>query len=281
MYTLPNPSIYNTPAPAAPMVPYAPLPPGQAYAPAAYMGTQTPPLAMPVQHAAYSGFTATHAPAAPPAAAAPLRTLVRANEANLVLLCGMAYDASSSMSGSKITATADASVLAKDEFAQMVRLHKRCRLYEASFNDTARTVMPWTDAAQAGARPALSANGCTDIYGALMLLHSEIGKERQDLLSQGLNPRAVALLMSDGGHNGAGNPEDAAKRLRDDGIILVTLAFGSDADFGALQRMAYSPAHAYTAANPQALKDFFQRFGKTVTQSHPALLQQSMATMTR
>ena len=268
MNTLPNPSIYST----------APQQPAQAYAPpAGHMGTQTPPLAMPVGHAAFSGFTQARAPVA----AAPLNTLVRSNEVNLVLLCGFALDASSSMAGSKIAATADACALAKTEFGQMQKAHKRCRIYEASFSDTARTVTPWTDAAQASGRPALSASGGPDIYAGLMLLGAEIGKERQACLAQGLNPRAVALLMSDGGHNGSGNPEEAAQRLRADGILLVTLAFGGDADVGALQRMAYTPAHAYTADNAQQLLEFFKRFGKTVTQSHPAMLQQSMATLTR
>ncbi len=94
-------------------------------------------------------------------------------------------------------------------------------------------------------------------------------------------PRPIVLLLTDGVHNmGAPEPEGAADELKRE-ADLVCVAFGADADFGRLERLANTPAHAVRCDSGTDLRGYFVQVATTMAsaaktgQSAAALLGQS------
>lgn len=82
----------------------------------------------------------------------------------------------------------------------------------------------------------LSAGGSTNIGQAVDTAHGELTSSRD-------RPDAndVMVLLSNGLPNRGTDPEDEADEAKNDGIRLITIAFGEDADDSLMQRMASDP----------------------------------------
>jgi uncharacterized protein YegL len=135
------------------------------------------------------------------------------------------------------------------------------------FNDGAKVAHPFTKATLLDGKVApISAGGETNITAALEFAKSqfEMGRSPQPEGVSFVLP--VTLLMSDGCHNVGVGPTAAAEALRQQSL-LVTVAFGSDADEDLLRAIATTPQHFYRCQNGRALRDFCAVFGKTLTWS--------------
>lgn len=76
--------------------------------------------------------------------------------------------------------------------------------------------------------------------------------------------RPIVILMTDG-HNTETPPPDAAATLLKAKADLICVAFGANADFALLQRLANTPQHAIRAATGTDLRRFFQAVGRTMS----------------
>jgi len=140
------------------------------------------------------------------------------------------------------------------------------------FNCDPHLVLDVTAAEQALAKmPPMQCDGSTDIKKAIEKAETIV--QRLPLQDQA---RPIVLLLSDGAHNGDGDPVMAADRLKAFADI-VTIAFGDDADEEMLRHVATSNQHYYHCTDGADLRFFFQEVGTTLsiamqTQEDPALL---------
>ncbi len=75
----------------------------------------------------------------------------------------------------------------------------------------------------------------------------------------------VVVIMSDGHLGDTARAVRAANELKDAGVTIIAIGFGSDADTATLQRIATSPAH-YAFADVGTLVGVFAKVGKTISQ---------------
>lgn len=78
---------------------------------------------------------------------------------------------------------------------------------------------------------------------------------------------AVAIIMSDGQLGDGAQAELEANRLKQQGVKVITIGFGTDADEAQLRRLASAPDH-YAYANVGQLKPLFALVGKTLSQQN-------------
>jgi uncharacterized protein YegL len=69
----------------------------------------------------------------------------------------------------------------------------------------------------------------------------------------------VAILMSDGMNNHLGNPVEQARRLKANGIILLTMGYAQSEGKDTMQQIASDPAYYFDSADGAALTDNFQK----------------------
>lgn len=136
------------------------------------------------------------------------------------------------------------------------------------FNDDANVVHPFTKATLLDGKVApISAGGETNITAALELakLQFETGRSLQPEGVRYVPP--VTLFMSDGCHNVGVGPTAAADALKQISL-LVTVAFGNDADENLLKAIATTEQHSYRIRNGgRELRDFFAAVGNTLSLS--------------
>ncbi|MBQ0942253.1 VWA domain-containing protein [Ideonella sp. 4Y16] len=77
----------------------------------------------------------------------------------------------------------------------------------------------------------------------------------------------VYLLMSDGCTGFVDEAVQEAEAAKRDGVTIVTVGFGDDADMDLLGRLATSPAHCKHAADAASLREFFAQVGATLRDS--------------
>lgn len=113
-----------------------------------------------------------------------------------------------------------------------------------AFNNTANLRVPLTDdkAALNDSIELIQANGETNIRDAIETAHTELvngSAARGDATK-------VLVLLSDGTPTVGGNPVPAADAAKDDGVRIITIAYGNDADTALLEQIA-TEGDAYEA----------------------------------
>ncbi len=182
-------------------------------------------------------------------------------------------DNSGSMAGTGKAVHASA---ASDECVKAAGCDENVLLGVVDFADSATVRHDLTAAPQlkeSGVRP-IEPNGGTNITAGLDAareLLERLGAEEQ---AKALRP--VTVLFSDGQHNVGADPRDAARRLKEKSI-LVTVAYGDDADETLLRELATSPEHFYRCAKGDDLRTFFMVMGATLTATRAARQNATMA----
>jgi uncharacterized protein YegL len=135
------------------------------------------------------------------------------------------------------------------------------------FSDDANVVHTFTKATALNGKVApISAGGETNITAALELAKSQF-ETRRPRLPEGVRfVLPVTLLMSDGCHNVGVGPTAAADALKQISL-LVTVAFGADADEDLLKAIATTPQHFYRCRDGKELRAFCAEFGETMSLS--------------
>lgn len=93
---------------------------------------------------------------------------------------------------------------------------------------------------------------CQGLYDAIQLLNEPIAQKKR------------IILLTDG-HSTDGNPQDLAIQCKSKGIIIDTIAFGSDADVNLLKWMASETGGLFTLAeSPLQLQQTYQKLNYSV-----------------
>lgn len=106
--------------------------------------------------------------------------------------------------------------------------------------------------------PGLNVDSMTDITKAAQAAEKVILGVSED------QARPVVVLLSDGAHNGSGDPVATAENVKLHADI-VSVAFGDDADEQMLTKIASSPQHFYRCQSGQELRSFFNEVGTTMS----------------
>ncbi|MFO1064749.1 MAG: VWA domain-containing protein [Pirellulales bacterium] len=105
------------------------------------------------------------------------------------------------------------------------------------------------------------ANGSTSISGGI--------QSGFNILKRGRSPEFVErtmILMTDGIHNTGIDPEIPAASVAAEGIVIHTIAFGTDADFGRMQQIAaIGHGRAFKADNGTQLNQVFREIALTLS----------------
>ena len=107
--------------------------------------------------------------------------------------------------------------------------------------------------------------GGTSLAPALCLAQAEIAKYSVRP-NRRLQP-PVAIIFSDGQLGDGHQAEIEANRLKQQGVKVISIGFGADADEAQLRRLASAPDH-YVYANVGQLKPLFALVGKTLSQQN-------------
>lgn len=112
-------------------------------------------------------------------------------------------------------------------------------------------------------------SGCTSAAPALVLAQNA---------EKTFTPRperrrvpGIAVLMSDGHLDDRAEAIRVANDMKQAGITIITIGFGTGADVAALQAIATSPQH-YAYANLGSLVGLFSKVGKTISQQLTAAI---------
>jgi len=188
------------------------------------------------------------------------RTKVHAMQRVFLLL-----DDSGSMSGAKAEATnAAAQALLGHLAAPGFRDGFRVSLI--TFDDEASVHGDHAPAASLLGKAAVVGRGGTDVFTALQAANrSRTAWQPDPSLHEVAAP--VYLLMSDGCTTNTVAAQREADAAKADGVVVVTVGFGSDADRSFLQGVATSPAHFRHAATAAELAEFFAQVGATLRDS--------------
>lgn len=160
---------------------------------------------------------------------------------------GLTLDESGSMGGSKIDNAKNGSKVLVDTLSAQ----DQSALISFDGSATLRQELTTNKTAVKNAIDALTAGGSTDIADGVERTHTE--------LINGTNARGnvtkVMVVLSDGQSN-AQDAIAAANASQDDGIRVITIAYGSGADFQTLEAMASSPGDAYNASETDVSQVF-------------------------
>lgn len=188
------------------------------------------------------------------------RTKVHATQRVFLLL-----DDSGSMSGAKALATnAAANALLGHLSGPGFRDGFLVSLI--TFDDEAQVHNDHARASDLLGKAAVSGRGGTDVAAALRAANlSRAAWQRNPALHEVAAP--VFLLMSDGCTTNSVAAQREADVAKAEGVVIVAVGFGSDADRGFLQAVATSPAHFRHAATAEDLTGFFAQVGATLRDS--------------
>ncbi len=190
---------------------------------------------------------------------APRHTRCQPHSARLRVV--LLRDASGSMKGQKAREASQATNALYHELRQVpTGAQVRCGVID--FSDTAILIQSLTSLDACPVRlEDLQADGGTNITDALRLA-GRILTEPQDC-------HDVVILFSDGEDTCGDAPDDpieAAADLKQRGILLLTVAYGDDADLTTLEAIATSTRHCYRrTVGAEALKQFLGHVGRTLT----------------
>ncbi len=108
------------------------------------------------------------------------------------------------------------------------------------------------------------ANGGTAMDQGIVMAQRELKTARA-------RPEAnqIIVLLTDGKQSGAA-PLAAAKKARDDGVRLITIGLGADADQSLLRDMASQPSDSYYAPSAGDLDRIYATIAETVLQANAA-----------
>lgn len=182
-------------------------------------------------------------------------TLDRPKWAILRQLAILIRDCSASMSGDKACDSEAASA----ELVRTLALPYNKDAFDLAiidFSSRANVVCTVTAATETMV-PAMTIESMTDITKALIEAEKVAASAPLD------QARPVCVLFSDGAHNGSGDPEAIANRMKSS-VDIVTVAFGADADEDLLCRIASSPQHFYRCRSGSELRMFFHEVATTL-----------------
>jgi len=186
---------------------------------------------------------------------------VRADCASLTqpLDVALGYDTSLAMGGSRIgdmkrsvPAFADGLDMSRSRVA-LLSYHRNVEFHAELTNDRAALV-----AAAEGLFPRPGSN----MIMALRGLRAALQRGRDTALPE---TAQVAVLLVGSPHEGdAADVEAEAQRLKDDGILLVTVALGGGADLALLERIASSPEHVHAEGTSALYPDLLGHIAGTL-----------------
>jgi Mg-chelatase subunit ChlD len=106
--------------------------------------------------------------------------------------------------------------------------------------------------------------GSTNIRHALKVVRKMIRSHGGDEQDRWHPP--VVVLFSDGEVTSGGDPIPLADEIKQAGVVIVTVAYGKDADLEMLRAIASSPQHCYRrSASGDELRRFMASVGRTLT----------------
>lgn len=196
---------------------------------------------------------------------------VQARRLRVVLM----RDVSLSMQGEKATEATQASNALLSELRQTpLSADLQCAVID--FAEDAELILPVRPITQVSRPldPILVISG-TNIEKPLRLADQILMPESGE--------QDVVILFSDGEDVCGSDPIAAANALKQRRVIIVTVAFGDDADLDTLQRIATSAHHHYQrSVGANALQTFLGAVGRTVTHTltYGGDLNQTLANLT-
>lgn len=198
------------------------------------------------------------------------RTKVRGLQRVFLLL-----DDSASMTGPKAAAT---NVAGNDLLGYLAAPGFRdgFQVSLITFDDTATVQADHARPSELLGRAAVTGKGGTDVHAALVAANRSRRAWQRDPSVHEVAP-PVYLLMSDGCTTNTVAAQQEADAAKADGVTIVAVGFGSDADRAFLSGVASSPAHFKLAATPDDLKEFFAQVGATLRDSQRAGLHPGQA----
>lgn len=135
-----------------------------------------------------------------------------------------------------------------------------------TFDDTAKVEFEHAQPSAVLGQSSVVGRGGTDIHAAMLAANSSRRAWTPRPDQQELAP-PVYVLMTDGCTCNAEAALAEAEAAKREGVTIVTVGFGGDADRSLLSQMATSPAHAKFAASAQELREFFAQVGATLRDS--------------
>lgn len=198
------------------------------------------------------------------------RTKVRGTQRVFLLL-----DDSGSMSGAKSAAT---NAAGNDLLSYLATPGFRDGFHVSliTFDDSATVHVDHARPSDLLGRVAVTGKGGTDVHAALVAANRCRRAWQRDPSVHEVAP-PVYLLMSDGCTGNVLAAQHEADAAKDDGVTIVAVGFGSDADRAFLTGVASSPAHFRQAATPDDLKGFFAQVGATLRDSQRAGMHPGVA----
>lgn len=173
-------------------------------------------------------------------------------------------DASGSMAGHKAHQADQGS---QDLVAELASPANRDAFFIAviDFETTARVVHPPARASERlGALTPLAIGGATNLCHGLELAQQLIQEHRRTAAPSTHPP--VVVIYSDGAFNEGGSPVPVAGQLKQQEALILSVAYGEDADLDTLRAIATSPEHCYArAASGNELRRFMAQVGRTLT----------------
>ncbi len=187
-------------------------------------------------------------------------------------------DVSGSMHGQK-TADACAALAALREELASPANRDGFDLAVVAYADSASAILPARRASQTA--PAdlvvrVSLGGSTNFAAALTEARREIDRA---LAAESRQLRPVVVFLTDGHWNTGPDPIPLAADLRSVADV-VCIAFGSDADLQALERLATSPQHVARCRTGPELLAYFAQVGRSMSESRASGTPASIALAT-
>ena len=182
----------------------------------------------------------------------------------LMQLVILLRDGSGSMSGRKAREATIASGDLVLQLADPVNQNAfHCGVID--FSSTANTTHPVTQATELAHKiKPIRTGGSTNIRHALDMALQAITDQHGVEQDRWTSP--VVVLYSDGDHNEGGDPVPVADQVKQTGAVVITVAYGDDANIETLRAIATSSQHCYArSATGEELRKFMTTVGKTLT----------------
>lgn len=201
----------------------------------------------------------SNAPARPRSMASALPRMTQARSTHMVLVDLVIDMSSSCQPYEKIIIAGINSVFAESHAVAS----NNVRIGITGFSGRAWDVAPF---APVDAQPSLSFNwgDQTAIGTAIKHSHSKSVQCKRDSQDQGLKPVLLMFLMTDGASNTGEDEIAAAAAAKANGIVIVGLAVGDEADWEKIKRIS-SQGMAFYADDASALFEVMNQFGKSVS----------------
>jgi uncharacterized protein YegL len=197
---------------------------------------------------------------------ASLRSLRSQISSRTRQLVQLSIDASGSMQGKKLTDVKSACIACIEELADPCN-RDAFDVEINAFAGRAATILALTKATEIGAEQlALEAQelgALTNIVAALELARAGVDAA---LAREVRQVRPACVVLTDGLHNGGGDPVAAADALKRSADV-ITVAFGDDAADGLLAQIASSAELAIRVKTGAELRSFFAAVGRSASLS--------------